>query len=177
MRKIEYNISSGKSIDLKHFLITISMTFLISFFFLYIGIDNIIDTNLNLEEKVDQKKYYDTEHRKITENEKLFEERIEKIKITWNRQVTFANSVIDAKVFPFIKRLEYFEEILPDMVQLNEILIDSSKKGEIVVSVSSYSIEKLYELYRMLIRNNLVIASESENGGVYRSKLRVTLKK
>ncbi len=177
MRKIEYNISSGKSIDLKHFLITISMTSLISFLFLYIGIDNIIDTNLNLEEKIDQKKYYDTELQKITENEKIFEERIEKIKIKWNRRVVFANSVINSKVFPFIKLLEHFEEILPDMVQLNEIFMDSSKKGEIVISVNSYSIEKLYELYRKLIDNNLVIAAESENGGVYRSKLRVTLKK
>ena len=177
MRKIEYNISSGKSIDFRHFLITISMTFLISFLLLYIGISNIIDTNLNLEEKVDQKKYYDTEHQKITESEKLFGERIKKIKSKWNKRVTFANSVIDAKVFPFLKRLEYFEEILPDMVQLNDILMDSSRKGEITVSVSSYSIEKLYELYRELIGNNLVIAAESENGGVYRSKLRITLKK
>lgn len=177
MRKIEYNTSPGKSLDLKHFIITIAMTSLISFLLLYIGVNNINNTNLNLKEKVDQKKYYDTEQQKITDNEELFGERIEKIKSKWNRRVKFANSVINAKVFPFIKRLEYFEEILPDMVQLNEIFIDTGKKGEITVSVSSYSIEKLYELYRKLIENNLVIAAESEKDGVYRSKLRVTLKK
>jgi len=177
MRKIEYNISSGKSINFKHFFVTIFMTLMISFTFLYIGINNITDTNLNLEEKIDQKKYYDTELKKISGNEKLFGERIEKIKSKWNNRVKFSNSVINSKVFPFIKRLEYFEEILPDMVQLNEIFIDSSKRGEIIFSVSSYSIEKLYELYGKLIDNNLVIAAESEKDGIYRSKLKVTIKK
>lgn len=177
MRKIEYNVSSGKSIDRKHFFITISLILMVSILFLYIGINRIADTNNNLREKVDKKRYYDNERLKISENEKLFGERIEKIRIKWNSRVNFANTVIKAKVFPFIKYLEYFENILPEMIQMNEIFLDSGMKGDVILTVSSYSTEKLYELYRKLIGFNLVIASESEKSGVYRAKLKVTLKK
>jgi len=177
MRKIEYNISSFKSIDLRHFIISISIASLLSVFFVYLGISNIASTNVDLKEKVDQKNFYDSEQHKIEDNEKLFEERIGEIKGKWNQRIKFANTVINAKTFPFLKWLNYFENILPDMVQINEILLDSGLKGDVILTVSSYSSEKLYELYKKLIGNNLVIASESENNGVFKSKLKVTLKK
>ena len=177
MRKIEYNVSSGKSIDRKYFFITISLILLFSILSFYIGFSRVTITNHNLKEKVDKKNYYNDEQRKIDGKEKLFGERIEKIKVKWNSRVNFANTVIKVKIFPFIKYLEYFEEILPAMVQINDIFLDSGMKGEVILSVSSYSTDKLYELYRKLIGHNLVIVSENENSGVYRSKLKVTLKK
>jgi len=177
MRKIEYNVSSGKLLDYKYFFISITLLILASFLFLYIGLSNIINTNHDLKEKIDKKKYYDKEEKKIEGNEKLFLERIEKIKRNWENRVKFANSVINAKSFPFLERLNYFESILPEMVQMNEILIDENLKGTVLISISSYSTEKLYELYKKLIGKDLVISSESEDGGVYRSKLKVTLKK
>jgi len=177
MRKIEYNISSFKSINLKHFVISISIASLLSILFIYLGISNIADTNVGLKEKVDQKKYYENEQQKIKDNKKLFEERITEIKKIWSQRIKFANSVIRSKTFPFLKWLNYFENILPDMVQINEILLDTGLKGDVITTVSSYSTEKLYELYEKLIGDNLVIASESENNGVFKSKLKVTLKK
>ncbi len=177
MRKIEYNISSSKSIDLRHFIISATIVLLLSLFFIYMGISNIAVTNVNLKEKVDQKKFYDNEYKKIEDNEKLFEERIGKIKKEWNQRIKFANSVVRLKTFPFLKWLNYFENILPDMVQINEILLDTVLKGDVILTVSSYSTERLYELYKKLIGNDLVIASESENNGVFKSKLKVTLEK
>ncbi|MEN8221845.1 MAG: hypothetical protein ABFR36_01190 [Acidobacteriota bacterium] len=177
MRKIEYNISSSKSIDLRFFIISICIVLFLSIFFIYIGINNISGINVNLKEEVDKKNYYDNELQKIKDNEKLFGERIGKIKGDWNTRVRFANTVINAKAFPFLKWLNYFENILPDMVEINDILLDSGLKGDVVLTVSSYSTEKLYEFYKKMIGNNLVIASESENNGIFKSKLRVTLKK
>ncbi len=176
MRKIDYNISSSKSIDFRYFIISTSLVSLLSIFFIYMGINNITGTNFNLKEKVDQKRHYADEQRKISENKKLFDARIVKIKEKWNQRITFANTVIKAKTFPFMKWLNYFENLLPEMVQINEIVLDTGLKGDVMLLVSSYSTEKLYEFYGKLINNNLVIVSESENSGVFKSKLRVTLK-
>ena len=61
--------------------------------------------------------------------------------------------------------------------EINEIRMDNSRKGEVLLTVSTYSTEKLYEFYRKLIGNNLVISSESENSGVFMARLKVTLKR
>jgi len=176
MKRIEYNVSSGKSIDMKHYITSASVILIISALFLILGIKKISDTNTNLREKVDRKRFYGNEQNKITDEGRIFNERIEEIKKKWNYRVTFANTVINAKVFPFTERLNYFEEILPDMVQLNEIVLDSGVKGSVSLMASSYSTEKLYELYRKLIAHDLVIVSESEKNGIYRSRMKVTLK-
>ena len=125
---------------------------------------------------MDQKKYYDNEQQKISENKKLFNAKIGEIKGKWNQRINFANTVIKAKTFHFLKWMNYFENLIPEMVQINEIVLDTGLRGVVILSVSSYSTEKLYEFYRKLISNNLVIVSESENNGVFKAKLKVTLK-
>jgi len=177
MRKISYNISSGKIIDRKHLMISMFIIIFSSIIFVFFGIKNISDTNYNLKEKIDQRKLYEMEKEKIADKEKIFKNKISKIKSEWNQRVSFANDVIRVKVFPFIKQLEYFEEILPEMIQINDISIDSGTKGNVTCTVSSFSTKNLYDLYTKLIDNNLTILSESEKNGVYRSKLRVTIKK
>jgi len=177
MRKIDYNISSTKSVDLRYFIGTTVTVVLLSVLFIFFGIRKISSTNTNLREKVNQMKYFDRELAQIRDNEKKFEEKIEKIREIWSRKIRFANTMIKHKTFPFLQWLNYFEGILPDMVQINDIRIDNASKGDVVLTVSSYSTEKLYEFYRKLIGNNLVISSESENGGVFKARLKVTMKR
>ena len=177
MKKIDYNVSSSKAIDLPYFIATTVTVVVVSLLFIFLGVRKISGTNVNLQEEMKQKKYFKEQMDQIRNNEKLFGEKIGKIKKVWSRRVLFANTMIKYQTFPFLEWLNYFEGILPDMVQIKEIRMDNDRKREVILAVSSYSTEKLYEFYRKLIGHNLVISSEREKNGVYTARLKVTLKR
>ncbi len=177
MKRIVYNIASDKVIDRKHMVISVLLIIVSSMFFVFWGVRNISNVNSNLKEKINRRKFYKAEKRKIADNEQSYKDKITVIKNKWGNKVTFANKILRAKAFSFIEQLEFFEEILPEMIQIKEISLDSNIKGNIRFTVSSYSTENLYELYSKLVDNNLIIISESEKNGIYISRLRINLKK
>ncbi len=176
MKKLNYNIAENKKLNLPHFGLTLFILFLLSLILFFTGINKVMKTNSTLREKLNLKKHFVDEQKKISDQEDLFTSRISEIKKGWNRRVLFANRTIISKEFSFIDRLDFFEKILPDMVQINELTVDSGKKGEIRLTVSSYSTEKLYSFYKKLIKYNLAISGENERDGIFIARLKINYK-
>ena len=173
MKRLNYNIAENKEMDVFKFSMSLSILVLLSAILIYFGINNISGTNSSLREKINLKKHFLEEQEKILKDGKLFEGKINDIKKGWNKRILFANRVIELKEFSFLDRLTFFERVLPDMIQIDELTLVSAAKDEIKLKVSSYSTDRLYLLYKRLIKYNLVISSESEKDGVYTARLKI----
>lgn len=176
MKKIRYNIANKKKVDFKRLTFIISVILLISFYFIFTSVRNYEKINKKLYEQVEKKSYYENELKKIGKRTVEINGKVDQIRKVWKRKADFINSIIDHKSFSFLDRFDFFEKKLPAMVMINEISIDSKLKGELKISVTAYSAEKLYEFYTELLKSGLEILSESESDGVFKARLKIKIK-
>ncbi len=177
MKRINYNISEQKKIDISKTVIPmISMT-IISILLLIFGIENINSTNNRLSDKIAKRNFYRNESQKIKKRMREIDEKIKQIRSKWDPKVKFVNASIKirSRSNP-IKILNFIEEILPKSVYISEISITDSASGYINMSVISGSTGQLYGFYRDLVSYDLIILNENESDNLYKARLRIKYK-
>ncbi|MEN8152736.1 MAG: hypothetical protein ABFR75_01825 [Acidobacteriota bacterium] len=176
MRKIKYNIADKKKANMAWLTFIITVLFIISIFFVLTSVRNFRNVNRKLYNKVEKKKYYENEMIVIRKKTDEINRNVIQIKSKWKRKVDFINNMINYKKFSYLERLSFLERILPDMVKINNISMESKLKGELVIAVTAYSNDKLYEFYKELLSSGLVILNETESEGVFKARLKIKIK-
>jgi len=177
MKRINYNISDQKKIDISKTVIPMIFIAIISILLLISGIENINSTNNRLSDKIAKRNFYRNESQKIKERMGEIDEKIKQIRLKWNSKVKFVNTSIKIRFRSNpIKVLDFIEEILPKSVYISEISITDSASGYINMSVISESTEQLYGFYKDLVAFDLIILNENEYDNLYKAKLRIKYK-
>ncbi len=175
MRYINFNIGSNKRLNyLRIIILGLSVLFM-STFFIKEGISNILFLNSKSTEKQSMidglNEYID----KLSKNENNIKKEITKNKSKWEPRIKFINSLIHKKTFPFLKRLDILEKLMPDEAYLNSITIKYGSKNRIKMTVEA-NFKTLLEVYKKFGKLNLTtFGNETEKDGKYISTMSLVI--
>lgn len=177
MRKIRYNIAGNKKIDYMKFGLLSSVVVVISLLFIMLGIGNLWSSDQRVQE---QKKTAEKNEKKLGELEKKIEKNKKDIKwkkSEWQKQVSFANSLIAGKNFLVVEKLEILEKQLPVGAFITDVVLDKKNPLKLQISIAAESLQRLIETYKNFSNYKLVIKNETELEGLLKANLILNLKK
>ncbi len=170
--KIRYNIASHKKINYARYILASIVAVLLSTLFVAGGIYSIASTSNRFLNEKKQLKLYKAQVDKKAQDEQNYKKEIDKIKRKWNPKISFANSAINAHIFPYMNRLETIEELLPGGVFITRIVIKEGTPS-VVFQVIAISSDKMMETYKAFSKYNLVISSEVQKDGLFNASLEI----
>jgi len=176
MRYIEYNISPNKKLNYIRIIILSFFAFSISSILIHLGIANISYLNSKTTEKqilLDNLKDY---IEKFSDKKEEINDTIRLNKSKWEPRIKLINSLIAKKTFPFLKRFDILENILPDEAYLKSIDIKYGKKNRIMIKVETNSFNTLLNVYKKLSQLNLNYGKETFKNGKYTSIMSVIIR-
>ena len=175
MMKIKYNISKHKRIDLVQFFLYCFVVLVLSVLFLFIGIKNLSSKEKKLREAKEQQELYRTKLNYISKNTREYHREINAINKKWRNKVRFSNSLIAAKTYDIIGKLNVLEELLPAGVYIQGISFKVDAKSDIDITVVADSYPNLFHVYKNFSKYDPSIVSESESDGIFTAHIRINL--
>lgn len=176
MRYINYNIGSHKRLNYIPIIFMALTVLFISTFLIKIGIDNILFLNSKTTEKqalIDNLENYIN---KVSKNETNIQNGINKNRSKWEPRIKFINSLIDKKTFPYLKRFDKLEKLMPDEAYLRSITIRYGKKNQVLLNVESTSFATLIAVYKKFGKLNASMGNETEKNGKFLSTISLVMK-
>ncbi len=160
--KIRYNIAADKKVDYVRYYLTIFVLVVLSVVFTAVGSYSLSFTQKQFQnEKAKVRAYRDKKEKKDRDKENQKKE-IDRIKTQWYKKISFSNSIIQVKLYPYLDRLNTLEELLPEGVFLTQVVLKSDAGPTIRFNVTALSVDKLMETYKTFIGYNLAISNESQ---------------
>jgi Tfp pilus assembly protein PilN len=175
MMEIRYNIASGKKIRYPRFILISVVLLLFSLGFAAVGVMNLSTTSKRFRDKKEVLKNYEEKVRDKRQQNETNKAQIEQIRKQWRKEIKFANDLIRDKTYPFLKKLDKLEKLLPAGVYINKIAMETDDGSNLRFGIVALSSAKLTEAYNTFIPFNLSIPKENPVGGVYKAELRIKL--
>ncbi len=175
MRNINFNIGSDKKLNYVRIIIIGLFTIFISTFFIKAGINNIIFLNSKTTEKQLQINKLNDYIDKISKNEPKMLNEIKTNRSKWEPRIKFINSLIHKKTFPYLKRLDILENLIPNEAYLRNISIKYGSKNRVILNIESNSYQTLLEIYKVFGKLDLKFGKESKKDGKYLNTMTVVM--
>ncbi|MGE5340403.1 MAG: hypothetical protein ACM3SY_02870 [Candidatus Omnitrophota bacterium] len=172
---VKYNIATHKKIDYVKYSLTIAFLVILASVAFAIGLHSLNVTRNRFQTEKAQLKEYEARLEKKSKDEENFKKEIETIKAQWNRRINFANTIIDLKLFPYLHRLNFIEDLLPSGVFITKLMLKADTGTVIQLNVASISTDKLMETYKAFLKYNLVISKEAQVEGLYKASLEINI--
>jgi hypothetical protein len=84
-------------------------------------------------------------------------------KTQWQPQVGLANQIIAQKAYSFIDRLDFFEGLLPEGVQLRNLTLGNGQSKSFIFTITAADATHLFAFYKALAAYRFTVQTESEN--------------
>ena len=176
MKKIKYNIATGKKIQLGRFLFLIGAVWILAIMFFAIGLNQISSKSKQGRTEAKELNILKRKLSDVSEMTGDYHKKIDHLKRGWGKKIGFSNSLINRKSFSYITVLNQLEErLLPDMF-VSSMRISSDSQSSIHVEVVATTFKKMGEFYDKFPPKNLNINKESlEPNGLVRASLSIGL--
>lgn len=173
--KIQYNIADHKKIDYVKYAITASILVVLTILFTAAGIYTWSSTEQRFqEEKAELAAYKDKIENKVKEQDQ-YKQNIKNIRNKWKNRINFANSSLDAKIYPFLEQLNVLEAKMPAGAYITQITQNQDAFPRVTFSIAAISSAKLLETFKAFHKSNLKIGREEYKDGLFRASLTITL--
>ncbi len=173
---IRYNIADNKKIDYFRFALFATLLIALSVLFIKVGVDMLSSTAEQFQAEKDELRAYKEKIEDINKREVEQRQAIQKIKTRWNKKRRFLNALIDDKLFPYTRKLDKLEELLPAGVFINKVILNTKAKDTVQLGISAISAQKLLEAYKVFLKYQLAIAGEAEKDGLFKANMTIKLK-
>jgi hypothetical protein len=171
MRRIAYNLASGRKIDRRAFSLTVGVLLLALVVFNAATVFNL--SRLRRPDRVGGLETGSLSQ-KMAAIEQVGLERQKQIAAwqkTWNRQLALANALIARKCFSFVARLDFVEKVCGPGMSVRHLSIANEASGKVSMAVSALAQNQLMGLYKKLLPYKLVIANENQAEESYQANL------
>jgi len=174
--KLRYNIATHKKINRVKYTLSFLTLAIFALAFITVGITSLNNTRdrFQLEKKLLRE--YEEKIEKRNRNEENLKIQIDNIKNQWAKTISFVNSLIERKTFPYLARYDFIEERIPEGAFVTRIRLTTENKSAIQFNVSSISKEKLIEAYRVFLKYDLAIQAETQSEGLEKASLEIKIK-
>lgn len=173
--KIQYNIADHKKIDYVKYAITASVLVVLTVLFTAAGIYTWSSTEQRFQdEKAELAAYKEKIENKIKEQDQ-YKQNINKIRNRWKNRINFANTSLDAKIFPFLEQLDVLEKKMPAGAYITQIILSQDAFPKVSFTLTAISSAKLMEGFKAFLKNDLVIGREEYKNGLFKAGLTITL--
>ena len=176
MRYLNYNIAENKKVDVGKFAILSVAFVVVSLLFFLLAGNSLWKNRQDRQKDIQELGDIRAKLQEIQQKSQNYNEEIEAIQSQWKRQVRFANTLVDKKMFSMVERLDLLESVLPVGVSLNRLNLGNDKKSRITIAVIAQTFPKLVEAYKSFARYNLSVKNEVEAEGNYRANMTIFMK-
>ncbi|MCP4216544.1 MAG: hypothetical protein GY765_17975 [bacterium] len=171
MRKINYNIAENKKIDYIKFSLVSSAVVLMALLFMFLGIRNIWSSDQRIQDEKEKLRLDKLKVEELTDKVAGYKQGIKRLESKWNKRVNYINSLIDAKQFDLVKRLDIIEKHLPEGVYIQSVNMAYQKKGVITIDIAAQSLQRVMETYANFSAYKPQKSKEAEVDGLFQSRL------
>ena len=173
--KIRYNIAKNKEINYRRFFLLTGILTVITIGFILVGAKALSTSAKQFQNKKNELKICQEAKQEKSKKNKEHKTEIENIMKKWRNKRDFANRLVNNKTFPFLEKLNRFEELLPAGVYIRDITLSADSGTKIQFSLAAISSSKLLEAFRAFIKYNLVIKKEDPKDGLYYADMQIIL--
>ena len=171
MKKIDYNLASGRTISPRSFALRAGLLLLVSLLLGGLTVANLI--RLHKITRIEKSESGLLASR-LDEMNRLGAQRRQEIasrQNIWKSELATANLLIERKSFSFIARLDFLEKMFSPGIRIRQLALVNEAAGPVAMTISAQSLKELFALYKKLAPYDLAISSETQSQDEYQVNL------
>ncbi len=171
MKKIAYNLASGRKVNPRAFALRAGLLLLVSLLLGGLTVANLV--RLRERNRV-EKNASGLLASRLDEMNRLGARQQREIaasKNLWQNELAAANRLIERKSFSFVARLDFLEKTFSPGIRLRQLSLVNEAAGTMAMTISAQSLKELFALYRKLAPYDLVLSSETQSQDEYQVNL------
>jgi hypothetical protein len=171
MKKIDYNLASGRKISPRAFALRAGLLLLVSLLLGGLTVANLV--RLRERNRI-EKSASGLLASRLDEMNRLgarYQQEIAAGRNLWKNELAAANRLIERKSFSFVARLDFLEKTFSPGIRIRQLSLVNEAAGTMTMTISAQSLKELFALYRKLAPYDLAISSETQSQDEYQVNL------